>query len=136
MKYTIGIDIGTGSVKAVALDSEGKILTQAQVHYPSSPGEYGIAEQDPVMVTHHFIKCVRQVTENLQTSPELISLSSYMHGIMVVDDQCRPLTNILTWADSRSESIASDIRQSNEAESIYRSTGAPIHSMLPLFKIL
>ena len=31
---------------------------------------------------------------------------------------------------------ASDIRQSNEAESIYRSTGAPLHSMLPLCKII
>ena len=136
MKYTIGIDIGTGSVKAVALDANGKILMQAQVHYPSSPGEHGIAEQDPVMVTHQFIKCIRQITDSLQSSPELISLSSYMHGIMVVDDQCRPLTNILTWADTRSESIASDIRQSDEAESLYRSLGAPLHSMLPLFKII
>ena len=136
MKYTIGIDIGTGSVKAVALDSDGKILNQAQVHYPSSPGEYGIAEQDPVMVTHQFIKCVRQITDSLKHSPQLIALSSYMHGIMAVDDQCRPLTNILTWADTRSEFIASDIRMSTEAESIYRSTGAPIHSMLPLCKII
>ena len=136
MKYTIGIDIGTGSVKAVAIDHNGKILTQSQVHYPASPGEHGIAEQDPVMVTHQFIKCIRQITVELKCCPELISLSSYMHGVMVVDDQCRPLTNILTWADTRSESIASDIRQSNEAESIYLLTGAPIHSMLPLCKII
>jgi gluconokinase len=136
MKYTIGIDIGTGSVKAVALDNNGKMLTHSQIHYPSTPGEYGIAEQDPVMVTHQFIKCIRQITDSLNSSPQLISLSSYMHGIMVVDDQCHPLTNILTWADTRSESIASDIRQSNEAESIYRSTGAPLHSMLPLCKII
>jgi Sugar (pentulose and hexulose) kinases len=136
MKYTIGIDIGTGSVKAVALDSHGKILTQAQLHYPSSPGEHGIAEQDPVMVTHLFIKCIRQVTDSLHGSPQLIALGSYMHGIMAVDDKCLPLTNILTWADIRSESIASDIRLSNEAESIYRASGAPLHSMLPLFKII
>ncbi len=46
--------------------------------------------------------------------------------------QLRPL---ITWADTRSEKIAEEIRRSADAEKIYTATGTPIHSMSPLCKI-
>jgi gluconokinase len=135
MNYTIGIDIGTGSIKAVALNYTGEILTRSQLAYPSAQ-ETGIFEQDPLLITSLFINCIKEIIKKLNTPPSLIALSSYMHGIMAVDEQCRPMTNIITWADTRSETIASGIRASAGAEQLYRTTGVPIHSMLPLCKII
>jgi gluconokinase len=43
---------------------------------------------------------------------------------------------MITWADARSADIATGIRASSRAESLYRTTGAPISSMLPLCKII
>jgi gluconokinase len=136
MQYTIGIDIGTGSVKGVALDADCNLLARSQSFYPANALRSGISEQDPLVITRHFIICLEDIIQQLKQPPALVSFSSYMHGIMAVDEQCSPITNLITWADTRSESIAEGIRNSKDAETIYKTTGAPIHSMLPLCKII
>src|SRR5205085_2956373 len=74
--------------------------------------------------------------ETLQRLPLAISLSSCMHSLVLIDNKQKPLTNLITWADTRSEKIADEIRRSPEAESLYRATGTPLHSMSPLCKII
>src|SRR5436305_14938252 len=136
MQYSIGIDIGTGSVKAVAISINGDILSRAQSYYPSVNSENGISEQDPLVITRHFMLCLENILQDLHSPPSVISFSSYMHGIMAVDENCSPITNLITWADTRSQSVADGIRKSSLAETLYAITGAPIHSMLPLCKII
>ena len=58
-----------------------------------------------------------------------------MHSLMVMNNKNIAITPLITWADTRSEKIAEDIRKSDEAENIYNATGTPIHSMSPLCKI-
>src|SRR5438105_3326113 len=103
--YQIGVDIGTGSVKAVALTQKNEVLARAQVYYPSFSSQSGIAEQDPQVISKYFFQCLQQVLKTVEQQPSVISLSSYMHGIMAIEENGMPLTNIITWADIRSESI-------------------------------
>src|SRR5206468_2829958 len=56
--------------------------------------------------------------------------------LMAIDAEHRPLTPIILWSDTRGGEIAARIRQSAMAEGLYRATGAPMHSMLPLCKII
>jgi gluconokinase len=60
MNYTIGIDIGTGSIKAVAVNNNGEIITRSQLPYPYAR-ETGIYEQDPLLITSLFINCIKQL---------------------------------------------------------------------------
>ena len=59
-----------------------------------------------------------------------------MHGVIAVNKQNKPITFLITWADTRSEEIAERIHASADAESIYKTTGTPIHAMSPLCKII
>lgn len=134
--YIIGIDIGTGSAKAVAIDFQGKVLSDFQVFYPTQSIHPGYSEQDPMIIWKAFIDCINKIIKDLKYQPVSISLSSAMHSLIVMDKNNRPATPLITWADTRSADIAQRIRKLPEAENLYKTTGTPIHSMIPLCKII
>lgn len=136
MAYYIGVDIGTGSTKAVAINSAAdRILYTTQSHYPTLQPLPTYNEQDPEQIWIAFVHCVRQTVEFMKESPAGIGISSAMHSLIPVDDQGKPLMNSITWADSRSTFIAEKIQTSLAAKKIYKNTGTPIHAMSPLAKI-
>ena len=136
MHYILGIDIGTGSTKAVAVDYNGKAIHTEQVAYPTLSPQPGYSEQAPEIIWQAFLKCILRSIEALQHAPQGISLSSAMHSFIPVDANGRPLMNMITWADNRSAAIADRIKNSSTGESIYRQTGTPVHAMSPLCKII
>ncbi|RYY26604.1 MAG: gluconokinase [Sphingobacteriaceae bacterium] len=135
-KYILGVDIGTGSVKAVAVNLSGQAFASAKKHYPVMQPEPGFAEQDPELIWQAFLDCIRKVTTQLEQPPEAISLSCAMHSLILADAKGKPLTNMLTWADTRSAAIAEKLRFSADGKSLYEQNGTPIYSMLPLSKII
>jgi gluconokinase len=135
-QYVIGLDIGTGSAKAVAITGEGKVIADAQIFYPTQAPQPGYSEQDPEVIWNAFVKCINKIIETLHNPPVSISLSSAMHSLMAIDHNGMAITKLITWADTRSEKIAGRTRQSSIAENIYKETGTPIHSMAPLCKII
>ncbi|HET7898468.1 MAG TPA: gluconokinase, partial [Flavisolibacter sp.] len=132
--YLIGIDIGTGSTKAIALSEKGTVLAKAQQFYSTiSEGEK--SEQEVFPVLNAFQQCIRQIVDQMQAAPVAVSLSSAMHSILAVDENGKPLTNAILWSDTRSSGIAESLRTSAEGVPIYHNTGTPLHSMSPLCKI-
>jgi len=134
--YALGIDIGTGSVKAVAVDHAGKVLDSAQEYYPTHLPQPSYSEQDPDVIFQAFLSVIITITARLKHEPRVIGLSSAMHSIMVTDQTGTPLTPLLLWSDSRSADIAAELRDSSKGKTIYAQTGTPIHAMSPLCKIL
>lgn len=134
--YVIGIDIGTGSTKALAIDGSGQVLSTAQQHYSTAHPQPGYAEQDPEEIWAAFVQCVKEVVDERGAPPAVISLSSCMHSLMAVGERGVALTPLLNWADARSESVVVALRDGGDAESLYAATGTPVHSMTPLSKII
>lgn len=134
-EYIIGLDIGTGSTKAVALNKEGKVITATQFYYTTNNPQPGYSEQDPEKIWEAFVNCIKEISHQLKRVPITVSLSSCMHSLIVINKENKAITPLITWADTRSETIAEDIRNSAVAEDIYKATGTPIHSMSPLCKI-
>ncbi len=135
MKYVIGIDIGTGSSKAVAVELSGKPIHATQASYPTYTPELTYSEQDPEQIWKAFIECITTLVDYMKKSPEAIVLSSAMHSVIPVDKNGMPLMNMITWADNRSASIAKQLRKSPEGERIYAQSGTPIHAMTPVCKL-
>lgn len=141
MKCSVGVDIGTTNVKALALDFDTQQIiahTSAPVLTLSAQPEY--AEQEPEAVW----QLVKQVLAELVTETsvqsatiESVTFSTAMHSLLAVDAEGQPLTNALLWSDNRAEQQALTLHtQAAElGRDIYQHTGTPIHPMIPLCKL-
>lgn len=137
-KYSIGIDIGTTSTKAILFNDSGEVLEEASVGYPLLNPEPKAAEQDPDDIVTAVKKATRIVIQQANLSPKQInflSFSAAMHSLIALDEAGKPLTASITWADQRSEKQATKLKETNGQE-IYEKTGTPIHSMSPLVKLI
>jgi len=134
--YFIGLDIGTGSVKAIAYTLGLEPKHKSQFHYTLSSSHSGYYELDPEKVWDGVLYCMDELRKKMGVKPRSIGLSSAMHGLLVMGKNGEVFTPIITWADIRSADIASRLRDLPIAEEIYRETGTPIHSMSPLCKII
>jgi len=133
--HILGIDIGTGSTKAVALDDAGKVIYTTHASYPTLQPQPGYSEQSPELIWQAFVTCVNQSVADVG-QPRAIALSSAMHSLLALDAQGAPLGNLILWSDNRSAAIADRIHRSAAAEKLYEQTGTPIHAMSPLCKIV
>ena len=134
--YMLGVDIGTTSTKAVLFSEQGQVIQQENIGYPLYTPDISTAEQDPEEMFQAVLQAVRNITV-LHSDKELsfISFSSAMHSIIAVDQEDRPLTPVITWADNRSEKWAEIIKHKRNGHEVYKRTGTPIHPMSPLCKI-
>lgn len=136
MKYVLGIDIGTSSTKAIAVDLRLEPISVARVHYPSYSVLPGYNEQDPELIFEACLKSVKETLDKLRESPMAICFSSAMHSLIPVGKRGQKLHNMITWADSRSDAIAIRLLNSAEGPAIYKTSGMPLHAMSPLCKII
>ncbi|WP_295797333.1 gluconokinase [Mucilaginibacter sp.] len=136
MKYVLGVDTGTGSVKAVAVNLQCQSFADNQLYYSYNAPKPGYHEQDPELIWEAFKACIEGVIAKIGTPPLAVSLSSAMHSLIAVDAEGNALAPMITWADSRSAAIAKQLRQTDRGMVIYKATGTPLHAMSPLCKII
>ncbi|HET8601412.1 MAG TPA: gluconokinase [Segeticoccus sp.] len=133
----LGIDVGTTAVKVVAFGVGTGEQRSAAREYPLLQPAPGWQVQDPDTVVSALegalAECVSAVAGRRVLG---VSLSTAMHGLIGLDAAKRPLTPLVTWADSRSEQEAATLRDSGEAEVLRRHTGTPVHPMSPLTKLM
>ncbi|MDB5231979.1 MAG: gluconate kinase [Chitinophagaceae bacterium] len=135
--YIAGIDIGTGSVKAIAVEKSRNIIASAQIPYEILEPEPGHIEQDPVIIKNAVISCINLLLK--QTNPSDLaglSFSAAMHSIMAVDRNGDPLTHALLWGDIRSTEETEQLKKSGAAKELYECCGVPVHPVSPLTKIM
>lgn len=130
--WVLGVDIGTGSVKAVAVDFAAKVMATAQEHYTAPATPY---EQDAAQVFTAFVDCVKRLTKDAATPPAAMVFSSAMHSLLAVDKNSKALMPASLWSDTRSRAVAENLRQTALGKALYRATGTPVHSMSPLCKL-
>ena len=63
--YIIGIDIGTGSAKAIAMTNRGTIIADSQFFYPTENTQPGYSEQDPEVIWNAFVNCIKNIISAL-----------------------------------------------------------------------
>jgi xylulokinase len=123
----LGIDLGTGSAKALLLDTDGTVVSEASSSYPLQAPRPGWAQTNPAdwwsAVTVAVRKAVERRADQVQAiaqsaAPKAIALSGQMHGVVLVDASGKPLYPAILWADTRStemlhayHSLDADIRK-------------------------
>jgi gluconokinase len=148
MAYIIGVDIGTSSTKVIAAGEDGKVMAHHQQDYKINQPRPGWGEQDPEEILQAVKSGIRSVATIMRYAPAAISFSSAMHSVMALDKNGKALTPLIIWADNRSQSIADNLKASENkrevsgntpeasANTLFEQTGVPIHPMSPLCKII
>ncbi len=100
----VGIDLGTSSVKVVAVDREGRLVAQAAASYSLDTPHPGWAEQDPDRWWDATVDAMQRLAADIDTSEvRAVGLSGQMHTLVLVDESGRPTRPAIGWADTRSE---------------------------------
>jgi gluconokinase len=136
-EVVIGLDVGTTGTKAVAFGLGSTWRHTVVREYPLLAPRPGWQVQDPATVVAAVLGALAEVvTAAKGARVSGISVSTALHGLIGLDEHLRPLTPLITWADSRALVEAAELRASTEAESLHRASGTPIHPMSPLTKLL
>ena len=122
MGPTVGIDVGTTSVKGLAIDPDGGLLATAEAGYPLSTPRPGWAEQDP----EDWWTATSSVLDDLRAiagRPAGIGLSGQMHGLVALDARDRPLRPAILWNDQRTAAECAEIERTVGLERLIALTG-------------
>lgn len=139
MKYRIGIDIGTTSIKAVLYGENLERMSMASKGYKTYHEQLGYAEQEPEEVLQAFYKVMEEVLEPAgveKAEVELLSFSSAMHSLILVGEDNQLLTRSIIWSDNRSVKEVEEFKLNEDWMRHYQNTGTPVHSMSPFFKLM
>jgi xylulokinase len=100
MAKLIGLDVGTSSLKGLAIDENGALLREAERDYPFATPQPGWAEQDPEL----WWAAAEAVLEELGAGDaDGIGLAGQMHGLVALGADDRPLRPAILWNDGRSQ---------------------------------
>lgn len=108
----IGVDIGTSSVKIIAMTKDGNILKEVTRTYPLSLPKENWAEQNPEDWLKETILGIKSITNSVDK--ELIkgiSFSGQMHGLVALDNKDAIIRPAILWCDGRSHEEVLDIKR-------------------------
>ena len=97
----LGIDLGTSSVKVVALGADGRPLAEATAGYDVTAPDAGQAESDPGAWWSATVAAVHECLSHVGPAPAAIGLCGQMHGVVLTGDGGRALRPAILWPDSR-----------------------------------
>jgi xylulokinase len=98
----LGIDLGTGSAKALLLATDGTVIGEASSSYPVHAPQPGWAESAPADWWLAVAIAVKQAIQRHPDQVQAIALSGQMHGVVLTDPSGQALRPAILWADTRS----------------------------------
>jgi xylulokinase len=120
MTRLVGLDVGTSSVKGLAIDEDGAVVGVAERGYPLSTPRPGWSEQDP----EDWWRGAAEVLDELDAASAAgIGLSGQMHGLVALDESDRPLRPAILWNDGRTQAQCDEIEERIGFERLVELTG-------------
>lgn len=111
--YSLGIDVGSSSVKVSLMDIEsGKCVASASNPSSEAPIKAvrkGWAEQDPESWWRYTCDGIGQIASKSDLKlVESIGISYQMHGLVCVDRDGKPVRDAIIWCDSRAVELGAE----------------------------
>jgi gluconokinase len=134
----LALDLGTSSVRALLFDTAGRELPGVLVRRPSGlrVGDDGTAELDPDGLVEAVGACLDELAEHGHLDGvETVAVSCAWHTVLAVDERGRPLSAVLTWADTRAAGVADELAGRTDPVRLHAETGAPLHETYWTVKI-
>jgi xylulokinase len=125
----IGIDLGTSSVRTLALNEEGSVLGVQGRDYAIREPRPGFAEQSPQEWWEATADCLKRLLRQedvARARVRSVGLSGQMHGLVLLDRDGHPLRDAIIWPDTRTADICREWSETMGAETIGSITGLPV----------
>jgi gluconokinase len=142
-EVVVGVDVGTTAAKVSVFGLGSPWRHTAVREYPLLRPAPGREEQDPGVLAAAMLDALAEAVSAARAGSAgtgvrvvAVALSSAMHGLIGLDAASRPLTPLVTWADSRARDEAAALRASGDGLVLHRRSGTPVHPMSPLTKLL
>jgi xylulokinase len=101
----LGLDLGTGSAKAILIAPSGSALGEGVATYPVRSPRPGWAESDPLDWWSACVEAARAAVGERGASVAALGLCGQMHGVVLSDAEGNPTRPALLWADTRSAAL-------------------------------
>ena len=102
--YFIGIDIGTTSVKIIAINESGSIIESISKEYPLYFPKPLWSEQNPEDWWKQSINGLKELLKGIHKNEvKAVSFSGQMHGLVTLDENDEVVRPAILWNDQRTE---------------------------------
>ena len=128
ISYTIGIDVGTTSIKGVLLNCSGNLIVTTAKEYTLESASGDLCEVDPEIYWNISCYIINELLKNSSINPAQIkgiAFSSQGETLIVTDQSGHPLRKAIVWLDNRSVKEAKEIELEFGSQLIMDVTGQP-----------
>lgn len=133
----VGLDLGTGGVRAIAVDLQGQIITQATRSYPLLTPHPGWTEQNSSDWVEASLAVLSDVTQQLNGYQAIaLGLSGQMHGMVPLDAEGQAIRPAILWNDQRTGEAVALIENTIPRQEFIQRTGNPAITGFQLPKLL
>ncbi len=137
VSVVIGLDLGTGGVRAVAVDLRGQIIAQTTRSYPLLTPQPGWTEQNPSDWIEASLHALSDVTQQLDGHQVVaLGLSGQMHGMVPLDAEGRVIRPAILWNDQRTGKAIAEIEAAIPHQELIQRTGNPAVTGFQLPKLV
>src|SRR6185436_17930869 len=129
----LSLDIGTSSARALLFDAQGRALPDldARRAYEIPVRSDGAVETDADEMLGHVWACIDEVlvkAHHLADQIVGVAACTFVGNVLGVDAFGRPVTPLITYADTRAAGEAAELRRKLDEETIHQRTGCHFHS--------
>ncbi len=133
----LGIDIGSGSIKAVAFAIDGTLVAQAAAPYRTRHAAGGRAEAAPEEIWQAFTGVCRSIGRaTRRDAVRAFAIASHGETIIPLGQRGSVLGPALMNADNRAAAESAQLVRKLGEQQLYRWTGVPPHPMYGLPKMM
>ena len=133
----VGLDLGTGGVRAIAVNLQGQIIAQTTRSYPLFTPQPGWTEQNSSDWVEASLDALFDVTQQLDGYRAIaLGLSGQMHGMVPLDAQGKAIRPAILWNDQRTGKAVVEIEATIPRQELIQRTGNPAITGFQLPKLL
>jgi xylulokinase len=108
----LGIDLGTSAVKAAVVDPENiQVLCSASAPLSLETPRAGWREQAPDDWVQAAKQAICHLPREVRSRIQALSFSGQMHGLVLLNEEGRPLRKAILWCDTRTSVCCRDIEK-------------------------
>ncbi len=134
---TLGIDVGTSGIKAVAVDDHGVQTVEVDRGYPLLTPRPGWTEQRPEDWWKAARDALREVVARLEgVEVAAVGLTGQMHGMVPLDEAGDVIRPALLWNDQRTGEAVQEIGEAVDRTTLIRRGGNPAITGFQLAKVV